>query len=216
MTRLVRPLAALVLLCSAAPVLAQNPTPPAGARPAGPGGPQQGGGTIRGAVVDEAGAPVARASVSVWSAADSSLVTGAVAGPNGQFRVEGLRPGRYYVKASSLGRRTTSSDVLALSPQAPVADAGTIRLAAGAVQLDAIEVTAERATAGFSADRNTYRAADLQATGGTATDVLRNVPALEVDGDGKVSLRGNENVAVQINGRPVPMRGEQLANYLQQ
>ncbi|HWK89133.1 MAG TPA: carboxypeptidase-like regulatory domain-containing protein, partial [Longimicrobium sp.] len=189
MKMLVRSLAALVLVCTALPALAQTPTTP----PAG-------GGTIRGTVVDAEGAPIGRASISVWSAADSSLVTGSVAAPNGQFRVEGLRPGRYYVKASSLGHRTTSTDVLALSPQTPQADAGTIRLAAGAVQLEAVEVTAQRATAGFSADRNTYRAADLQATGGTATDVLRNVPALEVDGDGKVSLRGNENVAVQING----------------
>jgi ferric enterobactin receptor len=40
------------------------------------------------------------------------------------------------------------------------------------------------------------------------------VPAVQVDADGKVSLRGNENVAVQINGRPTPMRGTQLASYL--
>jgi ferric enterobactin receptor len=50
----------------------------------------------------------------------------------------------------------------------------------------------------------------------TATDILENVPSLQVDGDGKLSLRGNENVVVQINGRPAPMGGVQLANYLRQ
>jgi len=46
--------------------------------------------------------------------------------------------------------------------------------------------------------------------------VLRSVPSVEVDGDNKLSLRGNENVVVQINGRISPMRGEQLGNFLAQ
>jgi ferric enterobactin receptor len=92
-----------------------------------------------------------------------------------------------------------------------------VRLAQGAVQLEALTVTAERSTAAFEVDRNTYRTRDLPATtGGNASDVLQNIPALEVDPDGRVSLRGSQNVAVQINGRPAPLRGDQLANFLRQ
>jgi ferric enterobactin receptor len=54
------------------------------------------------------------------------------------------------------------------------------------------------------------------ASGGSAVDVLRNVPSIEVDGDNKVSLRGNENVVVQLNGRATPMRGDALGNFLAQ
>src|SRR5512142_1447298 len=53
-------------------------------------------------------------------------------------------------------------------------------------------------------------------TGGTAVDVLRNVPSVEVDGSNNVSLRGNQNVVVQLNGRATPMHGEQLGNFLAQ
>ena len=49
-----------------------------------------------------------------------------------------------------------------------------------------------------------------------ASEVLAATPSVEVDGDGKVSLRGNENVAIQINGRPTPITGAQLSAYLKQ
>ncbi|HLM66132.1 MAG TPA: TonB-dependent receptor, partial [Longimicrobium sp.] len=213
-------LAAALALALASPAAAQNPGgPPPGARPTGPGGPgaQQQGGTMRGTVQNPEGQPVASAQVAVWSAADSTLVTGAVSRPDGSFRIDGLRPGRYYLKVSSLGFSTATTSVVAVSPQAPSADVGTVRLAAGVLQLEGLTVTAEAAPAGFAPDRNTYSTRDMPATqGGNATDVLRNVPAVEVDQDGKVSLRGNQNVAVQINGRPSPMNGDQLGSFLQQ
>jgi ferric enterobactin receptor len=218
-------LAAAVALALAGPAAAQHGTPapaqqpPQGARPAGaaPGAGQQQGGTVRGTVLNPEGQPVNGGQVAVWSAADSVLVAGAVTRPDGSFRVDGLRPGRYYLKVSSLGFTTATTAVVAVTPQAPQADVGTVRLAQGVLQLEGVTVTAEAAPASFAPDRNTYSTRDMPATtGGNATDVLRNVPAVEVDQDGKVSLRGNQNVAVQINGRPSPMTGDQLGNFLQQ
>jgi ferric enterobactin receptor len=177
---------------------------PAGARPAGaPGGMgQQQGGVISGTVADAEGQPVPSAQVAVRSAADSSLVTGAVARPNGTFRIEGLRPGRYFLTISSLGHATTTTAAVALTPQQPVASVGIVRMAQGALLLEGVTVQATAQSTGMAPDRNTYRAADLPTAGGSAVDVLRNIPAVEVDQDGRVSLRGNQNVAVQINGRP--------------
>lgn len=213
-------LAAAVALAMASGTAAAQPggTPPAGARPmGGPGAAQQQGGTIRGTVLNPEGQPVNGGQVAVWSAADSTLVTGAVARPDGSFRIEGLRPGRYYLRVSALGYSTATTPVVAISPQAREADVGAVRLAAGAIQLEGLTVTAEAAPAGFAPDRNTYSTRDMPATsGGNATDVLQNVPAVEVDQDGRVSLRGNQNVAVQINGRPSPMTGDQLGNFLRQ
>ncbi|WP_420125764.1 TonB-dependent receptor domain-containing protein [Longimicrobium sp.] len=212
-------LAAAVALAIASGASAQTPggAPPAGMRPGGPGAAQQQGGTVRGTVLNPEGQPVNGGQVAVWSAADSTLVTGAVARPDGTFRIDGLRPGRYYLRVSALGYSTATTSVVAITPQAREADVGTVRLAAGAVVLEGLTVTAEAAPAGFAPDRNTYSTRDMPATaGGNATDVLQNVPAVEVDQDGKVSLRGNQNVAVQINGRPSPMTGDQLGNFLRQ
>lgn len=212
-------LAAAVALAIASGASAQTPggTPPAGARPGGPGAAQQQGGTVRGTVADASGKPMGTAQIAVWSAADSSLVTGAVARPDGTFRIDGLRPGRYYLRVSALGYSTATTAVVAITPQAREADVGAVQLATGAVLLEGLTVTAEAAPAGFAPDRNTYSTRDMPSTaGGNATDVLQNVPAVEVDQDGKVSLRGNQNVAVQINGRPSPMTGDQLGNFLRQ
>jgi Outer membrane receptor for Fe3+-dicitrate len=66
-------------------------------------------------------------------------------------------------------------------------------------------------------DRNTYVVRDMPTTrGGTALDVLRNVPSVDVDIDNIVSLRGNSGVIVQINGRPSPLKPAQLGNFLAQ
>jgi hypothetical protein len=86
-----------------------------------------------------------------------------------------------------------------------------------AAQLSSVEVRTDRSTESLAPDRNSFTVKDMPSTsGGTAVDVLRNVPAVEVDGDNNVSLRGNPNVVVQINGRVSPMRGQQLGNFLAQ
>jgi len=203
---------------------AQNGPPqqrPAGApqqRPGGPpgGAPQQAAGEIRGTVLDAAtGRPLASASVAVRSAADSSLVGGAVTRGDGSFRVQGLRPGRYFLRTTHLGHSAAVSAAITVADRP--ASVPPIRLAVSAVQLEGVTATAERSEVRMSADRNTYAVRDMPtASGGNATDVLRNVPAVEVDQDGRVSLRGNQNVAVQINGRAAPMRGDQLGQFLQQ
>lgn len=204
-----------LLVAAPAASLAQR-TPGQGNRPAGPAA--QATGEVRGSVVDAtSGEPIRSASVGVRSARDSSLVNGALTGADGSFRIEGMRPGRYFLRVSALGHQATTRTGITLTPAQPVADVGTIRLATGALEIEGLSVTAERAEARLAPDRNVYSVQDMPAAaGGSASDALRNVPAVEVDVDGQVSLRGNQNVVVQINGRPSPMRGEQLGAFLAQ
>ncbi|HYR12394.1 MAG TPA: TonB-dependent receptor, partial [Longimicrobium sp.] len=201
-------------LLSAAPVLAQNPgqRPPGAAQP-----PAAGPGEIRGTVVDsESSSPLSAASVEVWSAADSALVAGAIARPDGTFRIQGLRPGSYFLRVSMMGYGPQRTAALTIAPASPRANAGNIGLARRAVVLETIGVEAERPAISIAPDRNSYSTRDVAPAATTASEVLESVPSVQVDADGKVSLRGNENVVVQINGRPSPIRGEQLAGYLRQ
>jgi ferric enterobactin receptor len=204
---------ALTLVAGAVSLPAQTP-----ARTApGTQAPPTANGEVRGTVVEgESGAAVLSASVAVRSARDSSLVTGAFVREDGSFRIVGLFPGRYYVRVSAIGFAPRNSDVFAISPTEATANLGALRMTRTTVMLDNVEVVAERPTVVIEPDRNSYRARDVAPAASSASDVLQATPSVEVDADGKVSLRGNENVAVQINGRPAPIRGAQLGAYLRQ
>ncbi|HET6616749.1 MAG TPA: TonB-dependent receptor, partial [Gemmatimonadota bacterium] len=196
-----------------APLLAQNPQRQAGA-PGAPG--PQAGGEVQGSVVDDAGAALYGASVAVWSTADSSIVGGDIAHQDGAFRVQGLPPGTYYLQITSIGYDARRTADFTVGPSSPRADVGVIRMIPSPVAVEGIDVTVEKPTVAIEPDRNSYAAKDIAPAASTASEVLASVPAVLVDQDGKVSLRGNENVAVHINGRPAPIRGDQLGAYLQQ
>jgi outer membrane receptor protein involved in Fe transport len=204
-----RLLSALLTSSLALPAAAaQPPAPPAG-QPAG----QPPSFEIRGRIVDTANAPIPRASVSLRLKANGLTVAGALAGRDGTFRMTGLRPGRFSIRVAYIGYAPVIQDVT-LAPNTPVLDLGVAKLAPMAATLSAVTVKEERAAVVAEPDRNAYRTKDLAPGAANASELLEHVPSVQVDVDGKVSLRGNENVVVQINGRPTPMRGAQLAAYL--
>lgn len=168
---------------------------------------------IRGRIVDTANTAIPRAAITLRSKESGVPVAGALAGPDGTFRVPGLRPGVYALRAAYIGYSPVNQDVI-VRAGTPVLDLGVAKLAPLATTLEAVTVREERAAVVVEADRNAYRAKDLAPGAANASELLENVPSVQVDVDGKVSLRGNENVVVQINGRPTPMRGTQLAAYL--
>ena len=174
-------------------------------------------GRITGTVIRTvSAAAIPGAAVGVRTAADSALVGGAFADENGVFRIDGLPAGRYIVRVRVMGFAPVQRNDVVVSAAAPV-ELGRIELTPIATVLSDVTVTAERTDVAVAPDRTSYTVKDMPAaSGGSAVDVLRNVPSVEVDGDNKVSLRGNENVVVQINGWLSPMRGEALGNFLAQ
>ncbi|HEY1953249.1 MAG TPA: TonB-dependent receptor [Gemmatimonadaceae bacterium] len=212
MKRILFVLLALVLNLAAVSLGAQNPAgPPQGQAAAAAG-------EVHGVIIaaDSSAAAVPRPAVGVRLKATGKLVAGAYGAEDGTFRIQGLRPGTYYLRVSGIGFTPLDTHEFTIDPTAPSADLGNIKLARVSVTLQSVQITGEKPTVIIEPDRNTYKAKDVAPAASTASDVLAATPSVEVDGDGKVSLRGNENVAVQINGRPSPITGPQLAAYLKQ
>jgi hypothetical protein len=112
-----------LVLGAAGSIRAQNPTQ---ARPTPPF--PAANGEVLGAVVDTATKePVARASVAIRSRKDSSLITGAIAGPDGSFHIQGLRPGDYYLRTTAIGFKPRSY-TFSITDAAPRANVGSLTL----------------------------------------------------------------------------------------
>jgi hypothetical protein len=167
-------------------------------------------GEIRGRVINAATkAPISTAKVSTGAVQTSTDA-------DGGFRIPGLQPGSYRVRILALGY-TPRELVVEIGPAAPSVDVGTVPLTAAVVVLQPLQVTGQKQDVELAPDRNIYVVRDMPTTrGGTALDVLRNVPAVDVDIDNVVSLRGNTGVVLQINGRPSPLKPAQLGNFLAQ
>jgi ferric enterobactin receptor len=175
-------------------------------------------GEIRGRLTDGAGTEaVAGGSITVRRVSDSAFAGGALPKADGSFVVDGLAAGRYTVRVRALGYAPLVRTGVVITAEKPVVELGALSLSRVAAKLEGQVVTAEREEVTLAPDRNSYSTKNMTtASGGTAVDVLRNVPSVEVDGNNNVTLRGNANVVVQINGRSSPLKGEQLGNFLAQ
>ena len=176
------------------------------------------GAAVTGLFVEKgASTPLTSVEVVLRSARDSSVVAHTVSGADGRFRIAGMPAARYLLRASLLGHDSFLRNDLDLTTSAADFDLGTIALAVSAIAIPGAAVSTARATAIIAPDRNIYLTKDMpMASTGNATDVLRAVPELDVDIDGRASLRGSSSVNVQINGRASPLKGDDLTTFLRQ
>ena len=175
-------------------------------------------GEIRGQLLEfGSNAAISSGSVTARRVNDTAVVRGTLPNADGSFHIEGLAPGRYTVRVRSLGYAPLTRYDVVVAAEHRVTDLGVLTLSRVAAQIAGQEVRADRDEVVLAPDRNSYSTKNMTtASGGTAIDVLRNVPSVEVDGSNNVSLRGNQSVIVQINGRSSPLHGDQLANFLAQ
>ena len=173
-------------------------------------------GDIRGHVVNSASnTPLPGITVDVGAQGAQAISGRAISGTDGAFRITGLKPGQYHVHIRSLGYAPWDKPSVTLASAG--VDLGTIKLVNVALQLESVAVREKRQDVQLAPDRNTYVVRDMPtAKGGNALDVLRTVPAVDVDIDNVVSLRGNSGVTIQINGHPSPLKSAQLGDFLAQ
>lgn len=178
-------------------------------RPAGPS-------TLLGRIVaGDTGEPLEGVVVEAWWAADSTRLAQSASGANGRFLIGRLPEGDYYLRLDRLGYATVTTEAFELA-YGETRDLGTLALPVEALELAPITVSAERTAVTFEADRTSYNVGVMGGTeGASVMEALRGIPELQVDIDGRVTLRGATPV-IYIDGRPAPMTGEALALFLEQ
>lgn len=207
-----RPVFTLLLLLLCLTGFAQRPS---GGPGGGPGGERPGKVKLSGTILDaDTGLPLEYATVSIFAQRDSSLVTGAMSDLEGKFSVD-CRPGRMFAKVEFISYESATIESIVVRPDAGPVDLGNISLSVSANALEEVEVRAERSQLQLSLDKKIFTVGkDLANTGGSAQDILNNVPSVNVGVEGEVSLRGSENVRMLIDGKPSGLVGSGDANGL--
>ncbi len=134
--------------------------------------------------------------------ANGELITGTISDENGAFNFQKLAYGSYEISIEFLGFATLSMKDITLSSESPNIDLESITLNINEQQLDAVEVVGERSTYNLQLDKKVFHVGkDVLSQGGSAIDILDQVPLVSVDPIGTVTLRGSGNVQILINGR---------------
>ena len=175
-------------------------------------------GTVRGRVTDaRSGEGVEYATVALLNPADSALKGGTVTESNGSFSIKAPY-GHYLLRISFIGYEPQYyKSTIVLNADHTTVNLGKVGINPQATMMEAVEVTAERSMVEYQLDKRVVNVdKNIVAGGGTASDVLEQVPSVAVDNDGNVTLRGSTNVKVLVNGRPSELLASDLATLLEQ
>jgi len=175
-------------------------------------------GTVTGFIFEkDSDKPLEFAQVILKKAKDSTFVQGAVTDSKGKFLFEKVPAGDYRISYSFIGFGNGKSGPFNLGAGTTKLNLGKIYLAESTKTINEVEVTGRKSTFVNSIDRKTFNVGeDLMSTTGSLSDLLQNVPSVQVDIDGNVSLRGSDNVTILINGKPSAMMNLDRAAVLQQ
>lgn len=169
--------------------------------------------TLTGKIVDaKTNEPLEYATV-VLKNLKTQQIGGGITDEKGNFSIETPK-GTYDVSFEYISFKTIKMPKKELNSSF---NFGTLKLEEDSNRLDEVVVVAEKTTVSIRLDKKIYNIGkDLSVRGGNASDVLGNVPSVQVDVEGNVSLRGNESVTILIDGRPSALVGLNGAEALRQ
>jgi outer membrane receptor protein involved in Fe transport len=170
---------------------------------------KQGVNQLKGVVVDsETKAPLDFVNITLFSEIDSTALTGGITNQSGEFQINQLPDGNYYIRLKFIGYRERLIGGIRFEGKEKVKQLGQIQLERADRELKEVVIEIETPLMETSIDKKVFNVGEDQtARGGTAIDVLNNVPSVDIDQDGQISLRGNSNVTILIDGRPSSLSG---------
>ncbi|MGK0363712.1 MAG: iron complex outermembrane receptor protein, partial [Saprospiraceae bacterium] len=150
---------------------------------------------------------VAFANVIAYEAGTETMKGGTTTNERGRCFIKDLPYGNYDVIISFVGYADNKVENITITEEERFGRVGSVMMEAGS-NLETVEVTAEKNEITFGLDKKTFNVEkQINSTGGTAEDVLKNIPSITFDVDGNISLRGTSNVRILINGKPSAMTG---------
>ncbi|RYY43582.1 MAG: TonB-dependent receptor, partial [Chitinophagaceae bacterium] len=168
---------------------------------------------LSGIIKDEGGKPLPGATVALVKASDSAVVKFAVTKADGLYSFAGIPAGSYRVKTSFTGYSNSFSDLVDV--QAADVSVADITLKKLAGDLNAVVVTAKKPIVEIKADKTILNVeGTINSVGSDALELLRKAPGVMVDKDDNLSLSGKNGVRIYIDGKPSPLSGTDLADFL--
>jgi iron complex outermembrane receptor protein len=146
-----------------------------------------------------------------------TLETGTTTNDKGQFLMEQIKVGRFILKIDFIGYKTFHSDTFLITPKNAEVVFAQLEVSPSSEMLASVEVIGEKAVFEQQLDKKVFNVdKNITSTGGTVTDALQNIPSVNVDVDGNVSMRGSGNVTILIDGKPSGLTGANRAAALSQ
>lgn len=174
-------------------------------------------GIVKGKILDrQKSEPLGFVNIKVTEQGSDKFAGGGITDAGGNFNVPGLKDGKYTLTLTFMGYKDVTRQ-FEITPAKREVQFKLLYMAEDAKQLNEVTVTGQRATMKLEVDRKSFDVGQLISNAGqSASDVLDNVPSIEVDNDGNVSLRGNSSVEVWINGKASGLTSDNRAQILQQ
>lgn len=139
---------------------------------------------------------------------------GTITDADGEFAITDMKDGEHELKISFVGYLPVNKKVRVRGADASI---GRVLLKEDTQSLQEVEVVAQGTTMRFELDKKVFSVdQNIAAAGGSVTDALENIPAVDVDQEGNISLRNSENVEIWINGKPSGLTAENRAQIMQQ
>ena len=161
-------------------------------------------GIVRGSVIDNMlEDPKAYANISIVKESSDDIISGGITDESGLFLIDKVPFGKYFLVVQYIGYEDMIIDSLIIKPPDKIElDLGQIRINARTIMLEGVSVVDKLAPVIEDIAKTTYPVAETaRAEGGSADEILEKLPSITIDADGNISLRGNSNVTILIDGR---------------
>jgi outer membrane cobalamin receptor len=173
-------------------------------------------GVVSGVVLDnQTGLPVEYANVVLYHLPDSGIAAGTVTSPEGRYILKNVQDGAYYLSVYFIGYAKKIIPDITLNRSKREINLEPVRIDPVSQQLNEVTVSADQNSVEYKIDKKVVNVGqNLNNAGGTAVDALRNVPGVNVDNDGNVTVRGSGSFTVLVDGKPTVLEGSEALKQI--